>query len=165
MQEAWDEFIPVPSEYQWVEGEIEWEERSIVHPPLAYETVTERLLFQEARTELKTRPSLYVKDGAVVETAEVIERVIPAITKELKHRVEKNPAGPVIERVTPYEIKDGKTRFPIRTFPDLRKTHPAITKQIAIRKQISPQTYIIKDETGQIIHKFKTRDEVVAFLE
>jgi len=163
VQDAWDEFIPVPSEYQWVEGEIEGEERSIIHPPPTYETVTEPLLVQKANTELRTRPALYVEDGTVVETAEVIEQVIPATTKTIKRRV-RRLSGANRVRVTPYEIKDGRTRIPIRTFQDLRKTHPAITEQIESRKQIGTPAYIIKDEEGQIIHSFTTYNELKAYL-
>jgi len=165
-KEAWIEYIPVPSEYQWMEGEIKGAETAIVHPPLSFESVTENFLFQEETTELTTRSAFSVKNGIAEESVQVIEQVVPAITKEFKRRVEKNTAGPVIERVIPYEIKDGKTRVPIKTYPDVRKTHPAITKQVPGRKyQISPPTYIIKDETGQIVHRFKTREEVVTFLE
>ena len=162
---AWAEYVPVPSEYQWMEGEIKGVEKTYVPEQLGIETVTDRIIFQEARTELLSRPALYVKNGTVVETAEVIERVVPAITKEVEVRVRKSTAGPVMERTTPYEFKDGKTRVPVKTFPPKEKIHPAITQQIAKRKLISPQTYIIKDETGQIIHRFKTRDELKAFLE
>ena len=163
-EEAWAEIVLTPSEYEWVEGEVKGVETTVVPRPPWSETVTDKYIFQEATTELSTRPALYVKNGTVVESAEVIEQVIPAITKEYKRGIWKT-AGPAHERVTPYEFKDGKTRVPIKTFPPKEKIHPAITQQIAKRKLISPQTYIIKDETGQIIHRFKTRDELKAFLE
>jgi len=59
-QEAWAELIIVPSEYEWVEGEI----KGVESTPLSYspgsETVTEKYIFQEASTELSSRPALYV---------------------------------------------------------------------------------------------------------
>jgi len=164
-QEAWGETVLTPSEYQWVEGEVKGVETEIVIRPSWFETVTEKFIFQEEVTEIRTRPGFYVKDGTRVELVEVIQQVIPAITKKLNRRVEKNTAGPVLERVTPYEIKDGKTRVPVKTFPPTQKIHPAVTAQVERRMQIKPQTYIIKDDTGQILHRFETREEVVAFLE
>jgi len=164
-QESWTEIVLSPSEYQWVEGEIKGNETTPLPSKGTWsETVTDKFIIQEETTELSTRPALYVKNGAEIESAEVIERVIPAITKEFKRRIWKT-AGPAYERVTPYEYKDGKTRVPIKTFPPKEKTHPAITRQLAKRKQISPSTYIVKNETGQITHKFNTRDEVEAFLD
>jgi len=165
VKEAWTEYIPVPSEYQWVDGEIKGAESAVIPHPPAFETVTETMIVQEETTELTTRSALYVKNGIAEDSVEVIEQVVPAITKELKRRVSRT-TGPVLERVIPYEIKDGKTRVPIKNYPDIRKTHPAITEQVpGLKRQISPPTYIIKDETGQIIHRFKTRDEIIAFLE
>ena len=158
------EYVPSATQYKWVEGEVKGFEETYIPYEISVSTTTETLIFKEAYAELVMRPPDYNKDGSLARPATVIERIIPAITKNVDRRVIRDPAGPTTSRITPYEYKNGKTRVPIKPSKTIEKFYPAITKQIEVRKLIRPPSYIIRDESGQIVHRFETGTEVVAFL-
>ena len=101
-----------------------------VQTPPVYETVIETVVVQEASTELVTIPPTYNPDGTVATPAQTIERAIPSVTKQETRRVVKTPAS-TIERAV-----------------------PAITKQVLV----TPPKYILRDDDGNVVREFKSRD-------
>ena len=74
------------------------------------------------------------KTRVVVRAASLQERVIPAVTQQMERRIVKNPAGPVVER-----------------------TIPAVTKTVEVQV-IAPQSILLRDEDGNMVREFKSRD-------
>ena len=101
-----------------------------VQTPPVYETVIETVVVQEASTELVTIPPTYNPDGTIATPAQTIERAIPSVTKQETRRVVKTPAS-TIERAV-----------------------PAITKQVLV----TPPKYILRDDDGNVVREFKSRD-------
>ena len=175
------EYVDIPAEYEWVEGEIEGSTTEYITAPSEYRTIQEAVVVQEASTELVTIPPVYNPDGTILTPASTQERVIPAVTKMQTRRVIER-AGGTIERVVPYEIKDGKTRVPVKPAKIIEKVAPAVTKEVkrrviktpastqervvppgtrkkvAVRTVVSPQKFYLRDDSGQVIREFDSRD-------
>ena len=176
------EYITVPPKYEWVEGEIEGSTTEYITAPAQYETIQETVVVQEASTELVTIPPTYNPDGTIAIPARTQERVIPSVTKMETRRVVKTPAS-TIERAVPYEIKDGKTRVPVKPAQTMERAIPATTKQVSrrvvktpesiqervippgtrkevnVRTVVRPQKFYLRDTDGKIIREFENRDQ------
>ena len=175
------EYVAVPPEYEWVEGEIEGSTVVYENKPAEYETYTETVAVQEASTELVTIPPTYNPDGSINTPARTQERVIPNVTKTETRRRIKTPAS-TVERVVPYEIKDGKTRVPVGPAKTVEKITPVITKEVSrrviktpaatqerivpagteieavVKTVIAPERFYLRDETGRIVREFESRE-------
>ena len=175
------EYETVPAEYEWVEGEIEGSTVDYITPPAQYETIQETVVTQEASTELVSIPPIYNPDGTIAVPASTQERVIPSVTKMVTRRVIKTPAA-TVERVVPYEIKDGKTRVPVKPAKTVERAVPAVTKQVQrrviktpastqeriippgtrrevnVRTLVAPQKFYLRDDDGKIVREFENRD-------
>ncbi len=130
-------FEEVPAEYKVETKEIVTKEATteyVTIPPV-YETITEPVVTQEASTELVTIPPSYNSDGTVKTPAQTVERAIPAVTKMETRRVIKTPAS-TIERIVPAGTK----------------------REVQVRTEISPQKFYLRDEDGNIIREFESRD-------
>jgi len=164
VQPARVDYVSPSKKYKWIEGEVKGFEEIYIPDETPVSISTETLILKEASTELVTLPPLYNKDGSLVRPATVIERIIPAITKNVDRRTIRDPAGPIVSKRAPYVYKNGKTRVPVYAPIAIEKHYPAITEQIEINKLLRLPTYIILDEMGQIVHRFETRAEVATFL-
>ena len=175
------EYETTPAEYEWVDGEIKGNTVEYVTAPAQYETVQEPVVVQEASTELVTIPPIYNPDGTIAVPASTQERVIPSVTKMETRRVIKTPAA-TVERVVPYEIKDGKTRVPVKPAQTVERVIPPVTKEVTrrviktpastqervippgtrkevnVRTLIAPQKFYLRDERGNIVREFESRD-------
>ena len=105
----------------------------LVTIPATYETVTETVVVQEASTEFVTIPARLNPDGTVAVPATTQERAVPAVTKQETRRVVKTPAS-TQERII-----------------------PAITKEVEVRV-VAPPKFILRDDRGQIVREFESRD-------
>ena len=176
------DYVTIPAEYEWVDGEIEGGSVEYETTPAEYETVAEPVVVQEASTELVTIPATFNTDGTIATPAQTQERVIPSVTKLETRRVVKTPAS-TVERFVPYEIKDGKTRVPVKPATTIERTVPAVTKQVSrrvvktpasvqervfpagierevqVRTVINPQRFYLRDDDGNVVREFASRDE------
>ncbi|MEP6341716.1 MAG: VWA domain-containing protein [Maricaulaceae bacterium] len=176
------ELVVVPPTYEWVDGDIDGSSVEYETKPAEYETVSESVAVQEASTELVTIPAIYNSDGTIAVPASVQERTIPSVTKTETRRRIKTPAS-TIERVVPYEKRDGKTRVPVTTAKVTERVVPAVTKQVsrrviktpaasferivpagttvevAVRTVVTPEKFYLRDEEGNVIREFENRDE------
>jgi len=181
-QSASTELVTIPPVYGWVDGEIEGSSVEYVTVPAQYETVQEPVVVQEASTELVSIPPVYNSDGTILTPASTQERVIPSVTKMETRRFIKTPAS-TVERRVPNEIKDGKTRMAIKPARTVERAIPAVTKQVTrrviktpastqeriippgtrkevnVRTLVAPQKFYLRDENGQIIREFESRDQ------
>lgn len=178
---ATTQLVITPPEYEWVDGEIEGSEIEYVATEPVFETVTETVIVQEASTELVTIPPTFNADGTVNTPAQTAERVIPSVTKTQTRRVLKTPAS-TVERTVPYEIRDGKTRVPVKA-AEVKETiippktssvtrrvvkTPAATverhipagtkRKVRVKTEVSPQKFYLRDEDGRIVREFESRD-------
>ncbi|MEP3654794.1 MAG: von Willebrand factor type A domain-containing protein [Litorimonas sp.] len=175
------ELVEVPATYEWVDGNIEGSAIEYVVTPPVYETISEPVVVQEAMTELVSIPATYNPDGTIAVPPSVVERTIPSVTKVQTRRVVKTPAS-TVERIVPYEKRDGKTRVPVTPGRVIEKEIPAVTKQVErrvirrtstpiertvpagakrkvqVRTEISPQKFYLRDDDGNIVREFDSRD-------
>ncbi|MEP4052070.1 MAG: von Willebrand factor type A domain-containing protein [Litorimonas sp.] len=175
------ELVEVPATYEWVDGNIDGSTIEYVVTPPVYETISEPVIVQEAMTELVSIPATYNPDGTIAVPARVMERMIPSVTKTETRRVVKTPAS-TVERIVPYEKRDGKTRVPVTPGRVIEKEIPAVTKQVErrvirrtsmpiernvpagtkrkvqVRTEVSPQKFYLRDDDGNIVREFDSRD-------
>ena len=64
-----------------------------------------------------------------------MERVVPAVTKQVERRVIKTPA---------------RTQ---------EKVIPGVTKEVQVKKLVRPQTFYLRNEDGKIVREFASLDE------
>ena len=84
---ASDEWVTIPAEYKWVDGEIEGYD---IHEPLpntitkpaVYKTVKEVKVVQKAYIRLSVIPAAINDKGALINPAKVVEEHVPAVTKD-----------------------------------------------------------------------------------
>ena len=94
------DYIITPAVYETVTETVVTQEASteLVTVPATYETVTETVVVQEASTELVAIPATFDSP------ARVVERIIPAVTKQETRRVVRQPAS-TVERAIPAVTK------------------------------------------------------------
>ena len=179
---AFVKYVRVEPEYDWVEGDIQGNTVEYVAQGPQYETIAEPVVVQEASTELVTIPAIYNPDGTIATPARTQERTIPSVTKLETRRVIKTPAS-TVERVVPYEKKNGKTRIPKGPVTYTEKIVPAVTKEVSrrvmrrpasvqeriipagverevqVRTIVNPQRFYLRDENGNVVREFASRDE------
>ena len=173
---ASDEWVTIPAEYKWVDGEIEGYD---IHEPLpntitkpaVYKTVKEIKVVQKAYIRLSVIPAAINDKGALINPAKVVEEHVPAVTKEVHRRVIKTPAAPVepaeyariIESLkTPHLIENGRTRILVKPAQTFKREIPPVTRTETRRIRIQNETYALYDEQGRFIADIKTFDELKA---
>lgn len=131
----------IPAEFAtFVEGynsprDIEW-----VLIPATYETIIETVIVKPAHKVLDLTPPLYDEAGVLKTPARAKVTEIAAVTREKRRRVVKTPAR-AVKRIIP--VLDGHS---------------------IVRKQIKPETYIIRNKDGLIIRGFDDPVELANFL-
>lgn len=130
----------IPAEFETfmedhVPREAEW-----ILIPATYETIIETVTVKPAYKTLELTPPIYDEAGALKTPAKAKITEIAAVTREKRHRVVKTPARPV-KRVIP--VLDGHS---------------------FVRKQIKPETYIIRNKDGLIVRGFDDPVDVANFL-
>ena len=173
---ASDEWVTIPAEYKWVDGEIEGYD---IHEPLpntitkpaVYKTVKEIKVVQKAYIRLSVIPAAINDKGALINPAKVVEEHVPAVTKEVHRRVIKTPAAPVepaeyariIESLkTPHLIDNGRTRILVKPAQTFKSEIPPILKTETRRIRIQNETYALYDEYGELVAVIKNFDELTA---
>jgi len=103
------EYINIPPVFETYTEAVVVQEASteLVAIPATYETVQETIVVQEASTEFVTIPA------TAYEPQRVVERAVPAVTKQVSRRVIKTPAS-TQERTIPAVTKQ-ETRRRIKT--------------------------------------------------
>ena len=210
VQEASTELVKIPAEYEWVDGDVEGSTTEFEVIPAEFETVTETIVVQPARVEYAPIPKTYetVKETILIrpqytdsegnivpaitedyerrvyKSGRAVERTIPAVTKDIQRRVVKTPAR-VVEKVVPFEKRNGKTRLVVkaasvqeRVIPPvtqqmerrvikqpaiaIERAVPAVTKTVEVQV-IAPQSIVLRDEDGKVVREFKSRDAFEAY--
>ena len=180
------EYATVPAQYETIQEPVVVQEASteLVTIPATYETVVETVVVQPQYVTSDgtiVPPVTEQKTRRVVKTpASTQERVIPAVTKMETRRIVKTPAS-TVERIVPYLKKDGKTRVPVtpakvkeRIVPEVTKqvsrrviktpartqerVKPNVPQQVTRRVLVSPQKIYLRDENGQVVREFESRD-------
>ena len=75
------------------------------------------------------------KTRVPIKPAEVKEKIIPPVTKQVSRRVIKTPAA-MIERIIP----------------------PGTKREVEVRTEVSPQKFYLRDDDGNIVREFDSRD-------
>ena len=108
--------------------------------PATYETITETVILQEAYSTLKVSPPVYKSDGSVDITAKATVVEVPAITKEVKRRVQKTPPK-VVKRLI-----------------------PSMHTPRAFRKLTKNEIYIIRDSQGTELQRYDDPSKLVDYI-
>ena len=182
VQEASTELVTIPATYETVTETIVTQEASteLVTIPPVYNS--DGTVLKPAMTQERAIPAVTktVARRVVKTPASTQERTIPAVTKMETRRVVKTPAS-TVERAVPYLKRDGKTRVPVEPAKVTERLVPAVTKQVSRRviktparvqervipnvpqqvtRQVlvAPQKFYLRDENGQIVREFESRD-------
>jgi len=125
----------------------EWEEDTRPPPqpewviiPATYETITKTITVQPAYNEIDITPPVYSSDGRMLTPARAILKEVPAVTRDIKHRVVKIPSR-VVKRI----------------IPDMY--HPK-----TVRKLIEPTSYIVRDSSGAELNHYENAEALTHFL-
>jgi len=108
--------------------------------PATYETITKTITVQPAYNEIDITPPVYSSDGRMLTPARAILKEVPAVTRDIKHRVVKIPSR-VVKRI----------------IPDMY--HPK-----TVRKLIEPTSYIVRDSSGAELNHYENAEALTHFL-
>lgn len=160
----------IPPEYEWIKEDSEdlngeaVMTLTFVTLPAEYETVTETVIVEAAKTKYYLSDTIYNSEGRVVTPRRVKRWLIPAVTEERERRVVKTPER-TVERIIPLDKRKGYRRVvktPART---VEVKLPSISRTITSKVEAQPWRFIIKNPDGQIAHSFDDFEALTAFTD